>query len=276
MPKRPRQHITGDKASLTVQSVIAQAGCAVEAIRNDYGEDLLVQTSHAGEIDPSRLWIQVKGTHSINNYSRQSGGFAYRFPFKHAIKWVRSSDPVVVVLWDLDNDIGYFAKPAELIDESAHHESGRKTTTLLFSSADTFDAQSVTRLAWESRFERYRQLILTARDAMEDNEHDTAAYEKSQLLMTGYVIDLLRLIGIVEQNKNQVTEAARDNFLKHYEELHGDDDPQDPFYGSAMVTILQHATEIAGTGLTLAVIAPCTSIFIAALGLHKLRVPEPT
>jgi hypothetical protein len=67
MPKRDDKHIIGDKASLAVQRIIADAGFAVETISNDYGEDLLVQTHHAGEIDASRLWFQVKGTMNLAN-----------------------------------------------------------------------------------------------------------------------------------------------------------------------------------------------------------------
>src|SRR5215212_5674101 len=101
MPQRPREHVLGDQALNEAAAVIARAGHAVERVANDYGEDLLVQTSHAGRMDASRLWLQVKGTGSLDRYRRKRGGFSLPVDLDHALRWSRSADLVAVVLWDL-------------------------------------------------------------------------------------------------------------------------------------------------------------------------------
>jgi hypothetical protein len=102
MPRRTSSHAIGDRATAAVQTVVTDAGFVAETIKNDYGEDLLVQTSHAGEIDASRLWLQVKGTSNITKHRRRDDSFTYSVPVGHAIKWARSGDPVHVVLWDVE------------------------------------------------------------------------------------------------------------------------------------------------------------------------------
>ena len=79
MPQRPKEHVLGDQALNEVAAVISRAGHAVERVANDYGEDLLVQTSHAGRMDASRLWLQVKGTESLDRYRRKRGDSAFQW-----------------------------------------------------------------------------------------------------------------------------------------------------------------------------------------------------
>jgi hypothetical protein len=47
---------------LAVSTVLDRAGALCEAIKNDYGEDLLAQTQLSGVADPFHILIQVKGT----------------------------------------------------------------------------------------------------------------------------------------------------------------------------------------------------------------------
>src|SRR4051794_2272987 len=110
MPHFSPAHDVSERAVTAVQRTVAAAGFVSERVQNDYGEDLLVQTHIEGEIDPSRIWIQVKGTEKIARYRRKYG-YAYPFPLGHLKKWSRSADPVVVVLWDVTSDVGWYAYP---------------------------------------------------------------------------------------------------------------------------------------------------------------------
>jgi Domain of unknown function (DUF4365) len=219
MPKRPRQHVIGDRASHAVQDIIARAEFAVEAVQNDYGDDLLVQTSHAGEIDASRLWFQVKGTEHIARYRRQSGELAYSVPYAHAIKWARSSDPVVVVLWDVPGEIGYFARPVEQVDEWNYLQTHSETTTLLFRPSDHLDVNAVRKLAWLSRLTRYKLLILAARE----REHSRHLSESDRRSLSPILaLDLLRLLGFVEfqgspPSAYRVNPIVRKAFVAHFQ-----------------------------------------------------------
>jgi len=46
MPQRPDNHVVGDIAATKVQGILAECGWASDVVYHDYGEDLLVQSSH--------------------------------------------------------------------------------------------------------------------------------------------------------------------------------------------------------------------------------------
>jgi hypothetical protein len=264
MPKRPQQHVIGDEASLAVQRLVVKAGFAVETIRNDYGEDLLVQTSHAGEIDASRLWLQVKGTRAIHKYSRTDSQFAYTVPLQNAIKWVRSSDLVVVVLWDLANEIGYFSKPAEQVDEWDQRVNSKKTTTLLFNPKDTFTAQAASRLAWESRLHRYYGLILAVNASLAEFDDDN-----TKQLRTVLVMDFLALIGVISQPTERdewgLTPAARNHLINAFMNTE-DEDVDKRLLKSGLLTVLYHTHEVSGgAGLSSILLEPSASMLVAMI-----------
>jgi Domain of unknown function (DUF4365) len=167
MPRRTRQQEIADEALTAIQGVIAAAGFAVERVANDYGEDLLVQTSHAGQMDASRLWIQAKGTRAISSYTRRDGRLAVSVGHAHLIRWARSADPVVVVLWDCAAATGYYTQ----IEGQSMYEVDTLTATVYFERQQVFDVDAVARLAWVSRIEHYQRLMLAAREI-----HDNQCY----------------------------------------------------------------------------------------------------
>ncbi|VVJ15414.1 Uncharacterised protein [Amycolatopsis camponoti] len=104
MPKRPLQHVIGSKAAAAVSRIWLDIDAAVDEVKNDYGEDLLVQTSLRGEVDPSRVWVQVKGRSQIDptSFNKKS----VRVPIDRAIRWAYSAETVALVLWDVSADRG--------------------------------------------------------------------------------------------------------------------------------------------------------------------------
>jgi hypothetical protein len=60
VPRRPPSHVIADQAVGAVVQMLVDACHAVHHVVHDYGEDLLIETSHSGRIDATRLWIQVK------------------------------------------------------------------------------------------------------------------------------------------------------------------------------------------------------------------------
>ena len=164
VPRRTTQHVTADRARTAVEAVIAEAGFAVEVVTNDYGEDLLVQTSHAGQMDASRMWLQVKGTEDSRQYRRATGSFAYSVPIGHAIRWLRSGDLVIVVLWDVVKRTGRYAVVSEEVDEWGSAQAGTPTLLLSFSADHVFNVSAARSLAWQSRIMRYSALFLHAQE----------------------------------------------------------------------------------------------------------------
>jgi Domain of unknown function (DUF4365) len=94
MPSRPTQHETADKALIAVERIFAECGYATQRVYPDYGEDLVVQTTLRGRVDPNRIWVQVKGTLDWDKY-RTADGFRIRVKADTALKWARSADLVV-------------------------------------------------------------------------------------------------------------------------------------------------------------------------------------
>ncbi len=230
MPKRPPEHITAGRARAAVEAVIAEAGFAVEVVKNDYGEDLLVQTSHAGKMDASRMWLQVKGTRDSQQYRRATGSFAYSVPIDHAIRWLRSGDLVIVVLWDVVNRTGWYAVVADQVDEWDSAEAGTSSLVVRFSPKHVFDSDAACSLSWRSRIMRYRALLLDAsdvdreREAMDDAQNEGSAPGEVRPIhgvTTLLALDFLRTLGMVRELNTghfALVDDARNMFGKHVRE----------------------------------------------------------
>jgi hypothetical protein len=82
--------VIADIAINHVEAVLLSKGWAVERIERDYGEDLLVQSTHAGIVDPFKILIQVKG-------SRAAPRRTIAFDMFHLWRWRNNSELVVLV-----------------------------------------------------------------------------------------------------------------------------------------------------------------------------------
>lgn len=97
MPNRPTQHQIADQAVSAVRRVWADVGAAVEEVRRDYGEDLLVQPQFDGRMDACRLWVQVKGTAGPSDRDSSGGNLRIRFRNDLLLRWARTADEVVII-----------------------------------------------------------------------------------------------------------------------------------------------------------------------------------
>jgi hypothetical protein len=61
MPKIPRTHNLAAIAVSQVRLLFEKAGFACDETKADYGEDLVIIPSLAGQVDPFRIYVQVKG-----------------------------------------------------------------------------------------------------------------------------------------------------------------------------------------------------------------------
>lgn len=233
----------GEKARAAVSAVIANAGHAVETISNDYGEDLLVQTSHEQRMDSSRLWFQVKGTEDVPRHRLKSGVYSVAVGFEHALRWARSADLVVVVLWDVLREEGWYAIPGKQIDAWADLTSGtRSNLNLHFSPDNQFTPVAVDRLAWESRINHYRLLLLSARDIEQEEE------EGRSELRVAITMDLMQMLGMIEParepGKFRLTTYVRTVFLAALFRLEGEYPSNELVPLAALWTVLDQMNEI--------------------------------
>lgn len=261
-----------------VAATIADAGHAPERVVNDYGEDLLVQTSHAGRMDASRLWFQVKGTVEIERFTLKRGGFSIPVDLDHELRWSRSADLVVIVLWDVEENVGWFALPdAGRVDPREVLDVGQHKRSVRLSEKNALTPSAVDRLAWESRLEHYRLLVLSARDqeAIRNLELDEEGSRDPQGRLPRRVhiaVDFLILLDLLERFEKSGEEAFRatsravERFKAHFEM--DSETLERAVYGAAIQTLVWRAQEIhAGMGLPMALVNEGAETLVAAMGL---------
>lgn len=72
-------------------------GWACDINQTDYGEDLICQTAHDGEVDSHRILIQVKA--KIHPISEEE--FSVRINTNTIQKWLSTSDLVLLCVWSV-------------------------------------------------------------------------------------------------------------------------------------------------------------------------------
>jgi hypothetical protein len=274
MPKRPKSHVVSDQAVSAVMDLVARAGYAAEVVSKDYGEDLLVQTSHAGRMDASRLWLQVKGTESIDRHRLRSGNLRLPVSFDHAIRWSRSGDLVAIVLWDVRSGTGWFAYPMAQVDPLEGFLSEQRSVTLQFDHRDVLSVEAVDALAWESRITHFQQLILNAKHV--DSEREWRGEAKSKLVNL-LALDFLTLLGIVGKVSEDpvlfdVAETTRERLAENFvAACEIEEDPEAALYRAVIATLFEYVPERnERRGLPKVLIEEPAETLISILGLPKL------
>jgi hypothetical protein len=257
MAGRPTRHAIGDRAVLAVQGLLAAAGYASEPLLNDYGEDLLVQLTFTGDILPCRLWIQVKGTAAIDRYMRSWGGPSYPFARSHLVRWGHSAEPVLLVLWDVERETGWYAFARNRRD--AVH--GSRTLAVRFESDALLTVDAMRSIADGERLRHLRRLLLEAADMRVDadmgEETDAKAAEEADVLAVTYGLDLVELLGMVSRSEPddagderwEVAPAAIGTVMAEFEMTEGDEDFEIRVLGASLLAVLDMGTRKFG-GLT--------------------------
>ncbi|MFF4041612.1 DUF4365 domain-containing protein [Streptomyces sp. NPDC001816] len=165
MPKRPIQHRIASLAVAGVRREWNRQGHAVDEIHEDYGEDLMVQICFEGRLDPARIWVQVKGTEKDCSAKRLP---QISVKAKQVLRWARTADLVVVVLWDVSKDRGWFTLPQDQFDHVELSDRANGSVRLTFSPELPFDQAAVERLAWAARIEHANRSAVYARTCLEE------------------------------------------------------------------------------------------------------------
>jgi hypothetical protein len=140
--------------------IFSACGWACEVVHKDYGDDLFVQPSHKGVIDHNRIWVQVKGTQTLERFrSKKDDTYKFKLPIGHALKWVRSADLVVFVLWDTRCQTGVWALPKEQFRGWDCYLKSASYVQLKLRRNDKFDKSSAAKIGWLARIDHYSNLI---------------------------------------------------------------------------------------------------------------------
>jgi hypothetical protein len=199
--RRPEQHTNADIAVNAVRQIFNDVGYAVDEVVHDYGEDLVVQTSLDGEMDPSRIWVQVKGTRRLTNFKR-GVDYAVRVSLPHARKWLCIPDLVVVVLWDITAGRGFWATPRSL-EFTRELARLKPDLRIPLSRHRVFDRDAAIRLAWMARIENVgTRLAQVTIGQLFDQRPPPASVPEAALVpeMTRDVLalELLQQLGVVK------------------------------------------------------------------------------
>lgn len=106
--KRPCSHVIGDRAIARIQDFITQnTQWTVDIPKQDYGEDVHVRIFEGNSKTPFSFYMQIKGKEKVRWNKKDT------FPFsaisqKHISMWKKYRYPVIVVLWDLSENLGYW------------------------------------------------------------------------------------------------------------------------------------------------------------------------
>jgi hypothetical protein len=225
IPSEPAMLSPQEEALHAVSDLIADAGPAPEGIVNAYGEDLLVQTDHGFQMDASRLWVQVEGTAEIDSYRLEESGFHLSISTEMAMRWVRTLDMVLAVLWDVGGDVGWYALPTKQVDPVECVGSGEEDVTIYFDEDDVLTKEAVDSLVWRSRLEHYRLLVLSARDAQVAREEEEAKSRKKKKRHVHervlFAMDFTDLLKITERHlePGNMKYRIRDEVWEELEEI---------------------------------------------------------
>jgi hypothetical protein len=193
MPKRPVQHVVASQAIAAVRQVWALHGSSVQEISEDYGEDLLIQTRLREQMDSSRIWVQVKG--KSKKISERGQLPSVRVNGLQVLRWARTADLVVVVLWSTESNTGWYCLPRYLFDHDFLATSGDGKVDVTFSREDVFDLAAAEELAWTARMEHYAKELhhidATAAEEVEFALDDANFLQLSRAaLLFGVLVDI--------------------------------------------------------------------------------------
>ena len=149
MPKRPRSHQLEDISRNRLHRVFEEAGWTVEDLAKDYGEDLLVRIFDNGTATPLSFFVQAKATDNISRYrERNSDQFLYPLAVDHLTHWEAFQEPVILTLWDAQNEKTYWACVQKAVEKlpQPHDRLKRKTIRIPIPSKNVLDQRGVKRI----------------------------------------------------------------------------------------------------------------------------------
>ncbi|WP_107313129.1 DUF4365 domain-containing protein [Burkholderia metallica] len=195
--KMPEEtHGTGEKAVNQVAGVFIDHRCAVDSIKADYGEDLLIQPSFDGQVEHFKIWVQVKGTADIEKYRQASGEIVRYVDFAHMFKWLRSKELCILVFWNVDKKKGLFYLPKMELSEWDFYTQRKPSIRVVFNEENVFSEETLPQLIWRARYEHYAMLVSHAigRESFSVSE-ESKRHARSMYLSV--LIDFLRQVDLI-------------------------------------------------------------------------------
>lgn len=109
-PRRRKvwQHDTENISEDQIREYFHRLGWEVERFGKDDGEDLFIRIFEEGAFTGKGFYVQLKGTNNIQQYALKAGVFSYGVDIVNLLQWHRNQIPVIFVLWDIEQRVGYW------------------------------------------------------------------------------------------------------------------------------------------------------------------------
>jgi len=123
-PRRRKvwQHDTENISEDQIREYFHRLGWEVERFGKDYGEDLFIRIFEEGAFNGKAFYVQLKGTKNIQQYALKTGVFSYSVDIVNLLQWHRNQFPVIFVLWDIEQRIGYWLHIQSYADKKLKKE----------------------------------------------------------------------------------------------------------------------------------------------------------
>ncbi|MFG1179942.1 DUF4365 domain-containing protein [Xanthobacter versatilis] len=165
MPTVHSSHILSQRAVREVCKILHDANALTEEIRNDYGEDLLIQTHLAGKLDSFAMLVQVKGrTLNINS----DGFINIRIKKDHLLRWCRHLQPIIVCIYDFRSERTYAFIPADKFSLWNLSLDKRKYINIKLDNGDLFSQENALHIIWNSRLKYYSMMLALCMSNIDD------------------------------------------------------------------------------------------------------------
>lgn len=128
--RRTREHVIADLSVNHVERFILRCGWTAERSRYDYGIDLFMQTYTAnGEVESGWVRFQLKATDSLR---RSAAGTVVllRLEWRDLLSWLNAAEPVILVLYDAQEDKAYWLYVQEYFRQVQWTERAATATTV--------------------------------------------------------------------------------------------------------------------------------------------------
>jgi hypothetical protein len=147
MTKRSRAHQIEDLGRSHIRLIFEKAGWTVENLSKDYGEDMLVRIFEGNHATQYTFYIQAKSTdHMVQHLSKSDKKVFFDFYTNHLLHWRRFWEPVILALWDAQNNITYWDYVQFNLDQNSISDEilqKQKTIRLKFPSNRILDSSSL-------------------------------------------------------------------------------------------------------------------------------------
>ncbi len=235
---------------LATSSILNRAGALTESIRNDYGEDLLVQTHLNGFADDFRLLVQVKGTALKVG---PDGVRKIRLNVDHLRRWVSQADPILVCVFDDLTGLVYAFAPNERFSLWSLSTTSKKTMTIGLLESDEFNERTATRFIWWCRIGHWSRMFSWYESHA--NYHEMQGGKRSDFRKVEregniVVLNFLKSVGVIE--KDVIAEEFRQKIIHCSTNLGADNKNKSTDFQIEDVfalALLGHVDDLCGVGL---------------------------